>query len=57
MNAYIDDGIGTSKMKALNKARRDVVVSDLAHAGFVLNIPKACLEQQKIRWLYRTAWA
>ena len=48
MIVYIDDGIGASKTKALNEAHRDVVVSDLEHAGFVLNIPKSCLEPQLI---------
>ena len=38
---YIDDGIGASKTKALNEAHRNVVVSNLTQAGFVLNIPKS----------------
>ena len=49
---YINDGIGASKTKALNEAHRDIVISDLEQAGFVLNIPKYCLKPQQIgKWL------
>ena len=49
---YIDDGIGASKSKAQNMVHRDIVVSDLKLVGFVLNIPKSCLEPQQIgKWL------
>ena len=45
---YIDDGTGASKTKALNEAHRDVVISDLEQAGFVLNIPKSYQKTQQI---------
>ena len=49
---YIDDGMGASKTKALNVAHRDVVVSDLKFAGFVLNVPKSHLDPQQVgKWL------
>ena len=49
---YIDDGIVVSKSESQCCERRDMVVSDLERAGFVLNVNKCCLEaSQTAMWL------
>ena len=49
---YIDDGICASESVSQNRNHKDIVVSDLKKAGFVLNIPKSCLNPQQIgKWL------
>ena len=49
---YIDDGIVVSKSESQCCEHRDMVVSDLERAGFVLNVNKCCLEPcQSGKWL------
>ena len=49
---YIDDGIVVSKSESQCCEHRDMVVSDLERAGFVLNVNKCCLEpSQTGKWL------
>ena len=49
---YIDDGIVASKSESQCCEHRDMVVSDLERAGFVLNVNKCCLEPcQTGKWL------
>ena len=49
---YIDDGIVASKSKETRIQRREIVVSNLKKAGFVLNLPKSYLDPQQIgKWL------
>ena len=49
---YIDDGICASSSIAKCIKDRDVIVSDLERAGFVLNVTKSCLEPcQIVEWL------
>ena len=49
---YIDDGICASKSRFQNIAHRDIMVSDLKQAGFVLNVSKSCLDPVRIgKWL------
>ena len=49
---YIDNGIVVSKSESQCCVHRDMVVSDLERAGFVLNLKKCCLEPcQTGKWL------
>ena len=49
---YIDDGICAARTEAECMAARDVIVSDLGEAGFILSIPKCVLDPiQKGNWL------
>ena len=49
---YIDDGIITSSSKSQSIEHRDLVLGDLNRAGFVLNMPKCCLEPSQVgKWL------
>ena len=49
---YIDDGIVVSKSESQCCVHRDMAVSDLERAGFVLNLKKCCLEPcQTGKWL------
>ena len=49
---YIDDGICAATTVAECIANRDIVIQDLAKAGFVLNTKKSCLDPvQYGRWL------
>ena len=41
---YIDDGICAATTVAECIANRDIVIQNLAKAGFVLNTKKSCLE-------------
>ena len=49
---YIDDGICAAPTVEECIANRDIVIQDLAKAGFVLNTKKSCLDPvQYGRWL------
>ena len=49
---YIDDGICASSSQSEAVKSRDIVISDLKNAGFVLNDSKSHLEPvQEIAWL------
>ena len=49
---YIDDGIITSSSKSQSIEHWDLVLGDLNRAGFVLNVPKCCLEPSQVgKWL------
>ena len=45
---YIDYGIITSSSKSQSIEHRDLVLGDLNRAGFVLNMPKCCLEPSQV---------
>ena len=47
---YVDDGTVVSKSESQCCEHRDMVVSDLERAGFVLNVNKCCLEPSG-KWL------
>ena len=49
---YIDDGIGAARTETECVAARDVIISDLGEAGFILSIPKCVLDPiQRGEWL------
>lgn len=49
---YIDDGICGAVSEEKCCADREILMSDLEQAGFVLNVAKSCLEpHQVVDWL------